>query len=257
MHIATVETCFNPWQCLSQIRTLGTFHGTRLSRITHHMVRWKNAGKGFFCRRVFFLPLDVDMMKNDEWMLWIEKWWTNSFLQKGNVSKTHLLICVAFRSPWSRHLRHSPPPRSWLKSQVLWLQEIRKLTKKSWLKEWLKLTSCSLCWWMLSPQIARKSTTRKSLQKFMIHRCKNVIFPSVVTGRHSVRVWGLRISFKHSFNEPNRKASGVGFKLPAQIEVEICKNRNLLHPHIHEIWAVFLGCLRIKSWSLKFPSFFV
>lgn len=34
--------------CLSQIRTLGTFHGSRLSRITHHMVRFHASRKGFF-----------------------------------------------------------------------------------------------------------------------------------------------------------------------------------------------------------------
>ena len=243
MHIATVETCFNPWQVPLSNSHIGNL--PRYPSQSHH------PSHGTLRRLVFLLPLDIDMMKNDEWMLWIEKWWTNSFLQKGNVSKTHLLICLAFRSPWSRYLRHSPPPRSWLKSQVLWLQEIRKLTKKNW----LKLTSCSLCWWMLSPQIARKSTTRKSLQKFMIHRCKNFIFPSVVTRRHSVRVWGLRTSFKHSFNEPNRKASGVGFKLPAQIGVEICKNHNLLHPHIHKFGQFFRLFTNqvVKFWS--FPPF--
>lgn len=214
MHIASVETCFNPLLVPlsnSHIGNLPRFpsqshhpsHGT-LPRVT----------QGIFCAGGCFSYRLTDMMKNDEWMLWIEKWWTNSFLQKGNVGKTHLLICLAFRSPWSRYLRHSPPPRSWLKSQVLWLQEIRNSTTK---KNWLKLTSCSLCWWMLSPQIARKSTTRKSLQKFMIHRCKKIIFPSVVTRRHSVRVWGLRTSFKHSFNEPNRKASGVGFNCPHKL----------------------------------------
>ena len=78
---------------------------------------------------------------------------TNQGIFRG--SSAHLLICLAFRCPWSGHLRHSPPPRSWLKSQVLWLQEIRNSTKKNG----VKLTSCSLCWWMLSPQIARKSTT--------------------------------------------------------------------------------------------------
>ena len=99
----------------------------------------------------------------------------------------------------------------------------------------------------------------------MIHRCKNFIFPSVVTRRHSVRVWGLRTSFKHGFNEPNRKASGVGFKLPAQIGVEICKNHNLLHPHIHKFgqffrlftnqvvkfWSSLLFCLTAQAGDLS------
>ena len=69
MHIASVETCFNPWQCLSQIRTLGTFHGTRLSRITHHMVRWKNAGKGFFVQAGVFATA---------WRRHDEKWWVDA-----------------------------------------------------------------------------------------------------------------------------------------------------------------------------------
>lgn len=130
MHIASVETCFNPLLVPlsnSHIGNLPRFpsqshhpsHGT-LPRVT----------QGIFCAGGCFSYRLTDMMKNDEWMLWIEKWWTNSFLQKGNVGKTHLLICLAFRSPWSRYLRHSPPPRSWLKSQVLWLQEIRNSTKK-------------------------------------------------------------------------------------------------------------------------------
>ena len=147
----TPSTSFWWVQCISLALKPVSTHGSASLKFAHwepstvpvsvaSPITWfagKTLARDFLCRLVFLLPLDVDMMKNDEWMLWIEKWWTNSFLQKGNASKTHLLICLAFRSPWSRYLRHSPPPRSWLKSQVLWLQEIRKLTKKAdWNNDW-------------------------------------------------------------------------------------------------------------------------